>query len=166
MWGWGRPKRDLPPVNYTESSEEEDFEDGLDFNRAISREASPTRNSIPQAPLPTREGSPVLLAHPTLNDNVDDLLEELTYKLHDHQQVLEEVDELTDLLKETDTSLGTKDPVGEEVEDFGIVSGQPRADDCQVPDQINQPAGDAIMVNYDQENKEDGKLRTMPGESR
>ena len=94
MWPFGgRPRRDLPPVNYSEnSSEDENFEDGLVFN-------SPLQS--PQRPLPTREGSPVELAHPTLNDNVDEVLEEVTYHLHDIQQVEEEIDELTDLLQDT-----------------------------------------------------------------
>ena len=96
MWGWGR-LRELPQVNYHESSEEEDYEEGLNFNNI-----SPTK-----APLPTREASPVLLAHPTLNDNVDEELEEVVYKLGDIQQVEEEIEELAELLDQTDTKVGT-----------------------------------------------------------
>ena len=79
MFGWGRPKRDIPQVNYTESSEEsgdENFEDGLEFNSPL---VSPRR------PLATRAGSPVdtVEGGPTLADNVDDELEEVQWKLRD-----------------------------------------------------------------------------------
>ena len=62
MWNsyWsGRPRRNLPQVNYNDSSEEDDYNSPL---------VSPTR------PPPTRAGSPVELAVPTLNDNVDEEL--------------------------------------------------------------------------------------------
>ena len=61
MWNnyWcGRSRRDVPQVNYNESSEEE-------FDSPLQ---SPTR------PPPTRAASPVLLAVPTLADNVDEEL--------------------------------------------------------------------------------------------
>ena len=64
MWNsyWsGRSRRELPQVNYNESSDEE--------NNFGSPLQSPNR------PVNTRQGSPVELAIPTLNDNVD---EELT----------------------------------------------------------------------------------------
>ena len=88
--------RELPQVNYHESSEEE-YEEGLNFN-----DISPTK-----APVTTREGSPVILAHPTLADNVDEELEEVVYKLGDIQQVEEEIEELAELLDQTDTKVGT-----------------------------------------------------------
>ena len=72
MWNsyWsGRARRDIPQVNYNESSEE-DNED--DFNSPL---VSPSR------PPPTRAGSPVELAVPTLCDNVDDELEEVRQTL-------------------------------------------------------------------------------------
>ena len=71
MWGWGRPKRDLPPVDYAEkSSSEEEFEDGLDFDNIEI-------NLVPAVLVHTREGSPVDLVYPPLNDNVDDILEDV-----------------------------------------------------------------------------------------
>ena len=94
MWGWGRPKRDIPQVDYAESdSEEDNYEEGLDFSSPLQ---SPVR------PVPTRAGSPQLLAHPTLNDNVDEDLEEVAVHLADIQQVEEDVEELTDLLGDAD----------------------------------------------------------------
>ena len=69
MWNsyWnGRSRRNIPQVNYNESSSEEEFDSPLQ---------SPTR------PLPTREGSPVELAVPTLNDNVDEELEAVSRTL-------------------------------------------------------------------------------------
>ena len=65
MWGWGRPRRDLPEVNYRdyETSEDED-----DFRS-------------PQRPVNTREGSPVELAIPQLNDNVDEELDQVRQTL-------------------------------------------------------------------------------------
>ena len=72
MWNnyWsGRSRRDVPQVNYNESSSSEDDDD---FNSPL---VSPTR------PLPTREGSPAELAIPTLNDNVDEDLEAVSRQL-------------------------------------------------------------------------------------
>ena len=60
----GRPRRDVPQVNYNESSEDED-----DFR-------SPGRPPV------TREGSPQPLAVPQLNDNVDEDLERVAQTLH------------------------------------------------------------------------------------
>ena len=95
MWGWGRPKRDLPQIDYNESSDEDDFETGLNFR-------SPLQS--PRRPLPTREGSPVLVeGGPTLADNVDDELEEVQYKLHDIATTREEIEEVTELLQTADT---------------------------------------------------------------
>ena len=61
MWGWGRPRRNLPRVNYNDSSDDED-----DFGSPIQ---SPNR------PVNTRQGSPAELVIPQLNDNVDEDLE-------------------------------------------------------------------------------------------
>ena len=57
----GRARRDVPQVNYNESSSEEE-----DFNSPL---VSPSRPPV------SRAGSPVELAVPTLNDNVDEDLE-------------------------------------------------------------------------------------------
>ena len=70
MWNsyWAsRPRRNLPQVNYNDSSEDEDEYD--------SPLVSPTR------PHPTRAASPVELAVPTLNDNVDEELEAVSQVL-------------------------------------------------------------------------------------
>ena len=124
MWGWGRPKRDIPQVNYTESDSEEDFETGLSFDHLTS----------PQRPLTTRQGSPLnnVEGGPTLADNVDDLLEEAQYKLHDIAVVREELEELTDLLEVVDTRVGgdsevssnttESQVVGEELVESGLVA--------------------------------------------
>ena len=159
MWPFGgRPRRDLPPVNYSENSdsEEEDFEAGLAF-------ASPLQS--PRRPLPTREGSPTRQVEggPTLADNVDDDLEELQYKLHDIAVVREEVEEITDLLNEVDTrievnqsqSVGNSsspvEEVGQVISESGLIFQQPQEENLQVPP-VNQ---DAIMVNYDMQNEDD-----------
>ena len=140
MWGWGRPKRDIPQVNYAESSEEEEnFEDGLTFNSPLIS---------PQRPLPTREGSPVELAHPTLNDNVDETLEEVTYHLHDINQVKEDIDELADLLEDTDTKVGGDIVKVEEVLEFNFNV----AADCNEVAANNMPPA---VVSFENENGED-----------
>ena len=64
MFGWGRPSRNLPAVDYTEDSSDED----LPF-------VSPKRPSV------TRAGSPQLLAVPQLSDNVDEELEQVSQTL-------------------------------------------------------------------------------------
>ena len=68
--GLGPTKARSSPVNYAESDEDEE-----NFNLPADAFASPLQSPI--RPVPTREGSPVLLAHPTLNDNVDEVLEEV-----------------------------------------------------------------------------------------
>ena len=102
MWGWGRPKRDLPEINYNESSEEEEenFQEGLNFESPL--------HTPPQRPLPTREGSPAgqVQGGPTLADNVDDELEEVAWHLHDIAVVREEAEELAELLQNADTKVG------------------------------------------------------------
>ena len=168
MWVWGRPKRDLPPVNYAETSSEDEFD--LPANAF----KSPLRS--PQQPVHTREGSPQLLAHPTLNDNVDEVLEEVSIHLADIQQVEEEVEELALLLEETDTKIGSEHSdsshevekehlnpflkvVSEDLEtsqdksqdifELNIEAG-PEAEVCNMPDQV------AAAVPYDTAVGEDG----------
>ena len=63
MFGWGRPSRNLPEVDYTENSSSED-----EF-------VSPRRPAV------TRASSPALLAIPQLNDNVDEELEQVSQTL-------------------------------------------------------------------------------------
>ena len=160
MFGWGRPRRDVPQVNYNESSSsEEEFEDGLNFDNVEV-------NLVPAVPVHTRAGSPVDLAHPTLNDNVDEDLEEVAVHLGDIQQVEEEIEELTDLLEGIDTKVSDKkvkttanqnkfgeaiehDPE-EEVIEFNL-EVEP---DSEVAADNMPPA--AVPVNFDAEEKEDG----------
>ena len=71
MWGWGRPRRDLPPVNYKESDSEDDLE--------LPADAFDSPLSSLQQPVHTRKGSPQELLHPHLNDNVDEELEAVSY---------------------------------------------------------------------------------------
>ena len=111
MWGWGRPKRDLPTINYNESSSEEEDNFGLPDNAFHS----------PRVPVHTRAGSPQLLAHPTLNDNVDEVLEEVNYHLGDIVQVEEEIEELTDLLEDTNTKVGSSTGVNTSIAESEIV---------------------------------------------
>ena len=151
MWGWGRPKRDLPPVNYAETSSDEEFEQGLDFNQV---------DAVPAVPVHTREGSPVDLAHPTLNDNVDDTLEDVNYKLGDICQVEEEIDELTDLLETTDTKLGVKLNTTDNKEEviafnFKVAAESPEVEADNMPD--NDNAAVNVVINYDVEDKDDGE---------
>ena len=146
MWGWGRPKRDIPQVNYAESSEEEEnFEDGLTFNSPLIS---------PQRPLPTREGSPVELAHPTLNDNVDETLEEVTYHLHDINQVKEDIDELADLLEDTNTKVGGDIVKVEEVLEFNF---KVAADNNEVAADNNDMANDPIVDFEDEDGVDDAR---------
>ena len=158
MFGWGRPRRDLPPVNYAESSEDDDFESGLNFK-------SPLQS--PRRPVVTREGSPVpILGGPTLADNVDDELEEVQWKLHDIAVVREEIEEVTDLLKEADTRVGSdvknnisESSISEEVENSGVIIGEKAPDqNYQPPDPPpEQPAIMPDAVAYDMAVAEDGE---------
>ena len=156
MRGWGRPKRDLPEVDYNESSSSDD-----DLALPANAFRSPLRS--PQQPVHTREGSPQLLAHPTLCDNVDEVLEEVSVHLADHQQVLEEVEELTDLLEDINTKV--EDPLGVESEEevitfnFKVAADKDlAAENNEVDDEGEQNIimPDAVVVNYDVENKNDG----------
>ena len=157
MWGWGR-LRELPTVNYAESSDEEvaeeDLQSGLNFH-------SPLQS--PRRPQTTREGSPVgiVIGGPTLADNVDDELEEVQYKLHDIAVVREEVEEVTDLLNEVDTRVGRENSevaseVGTEVEDCGLIIGTPQIDNCQEPsDEESDTSEDNMAIFEDEDGADD-----------
>ena len=115
MWGWGRPRRDLPEVNYAENSDS-DSEDEIGlpadaFNNAFN---SPPVTPPPQQPVHTKEGSPQELFVPQLNDNVDEVLEEVQYRLGDIQQVEEEIEELTDLFEDTEFGVDPPKSTGNE----------------------------------------------------
>ena len=68
----GRPSRNLPPVNYVESSDEE-----LEPN-------PPSPLASPRRPINTRPQSPVpeLRVFPSLADNVDEVLEQASHRLN------------------------------------------------------------------------------------
>ena len=154
MWSWGRPKRDLPVIDYAESSSsEEDYESGLKFD-------SPLQS--PQRPIHTREGSPSghVEGGPTLADNVDDTLEEVQFKLHDIAVVREEIEEVTDLLETADTKVDIKTSqiVGDEVEESGFVTEQPQVQNQAPPVQeaeANMPDDNEVEVDFEDENGAD-----------
>ena len=162
LWNWGRPRRNLPEVNYAENSstDEEDLETGLNFESPLNS---------PRRPLPTRQGSPsgIVEGGPTLADNVDDTLEEVQWKLHDIAVVREEVEEVTDLLESADTKVG-EDPLkddtfGEIVEESGYVVGTAHQGDCEVGPSHNSEEEDSegeevdIMADFDTINGEDAE---------
>ena len=151
MWGWVRPSRNLPRVNYNEgSSEEEEFDSPL---------ASPRR------PVTTREGSPQPLAVPTLADNVDEDLEQV-------RQALQNVGH-THTFRDTRPTTGAgvrvaandnRDVVSEEVVDEGLVFEvadlKVGADNANDDDNGGEIADENVImpdvVNFDAEDKEDG----------
>ena len=125
MWNsyWaGRPRRDVPQVNYNESSDEYD---------------SPLQS--PSRPPVTRAGSPAELAVPTLNDNVDEELEAVSQTLrnvgHSHT------------FRNTRPSSRPEPEGGEENSDLPEVSGvvveaglvvgeSVPSDNCEMPDPV------------------------------
>ena len=144
MWNnyWGgrlRSRGDVPQPNYNESSDEDTFDSPL---------VSPAR------PPPTRAGSPVELAVPTLNDNVDEDLEAV-------QRTLANVGH-THTFRRTRPSLSDRPepeggnqqiPLLESAEDIvetevGFVAGPPET--------CNMANGDP-EVDYDTEDKVDGE---------
>ena len=123
MWGWGRPRRNLPEVNYNESSEDEvdqDFESPL---------VSPNR------PVNTRAGSPVELAVPTLADNVDEELEAVSQTLRNIGH--------TPLFRQNSQDL----PEAEVVE-VGFIAGHPAASAVADP----PPAAMPDVIPFETEN--------------
>ena len=147
MWNsyWsGRSRRDIPQVNYNESSGEED-----EFDSPL---VSPTR------PPQTRAGSPVDLAVPTLCDNVDEELEAVSQVLsnvgHTHTfrrtrpQIRPDPEGTANPAKADEGKDDSQRELEEEVEEGHIVGG---ADSCEVSED-NQPAA---MANYDQQNEND-----------
>ena len=131
----GRPKRDVAPVNYNKDKSEEDLEEGFNFDSPLTS---------PRRPVHTREGSPQELAYPTLNDNVDEELDQV-------RQTLQNIGH-TPLFRgdpEGEEALDDTDQVSEEVEESGLVAVQADGGDCQV---LDQPVR---IVNYDQENADD-----------
>ena len=148
MWNnyWsGRPRRNVPQVNYNQSSDEDDFDSPL---------------QSPQRPPPTRAGSPVDLAVPTLGDNVDEELEAVSQTLsnvgHSHTyrntRPLVRPDPeggeqpgLQEVLEQEDQG---EEPL-EEIVDEGFINQPPPADlGADAPVIPN-------MVNFDEETGED-----------
>ena len=149
MWNnyWsGRARRDLPQVNYNESSED-------DFDSPLT---SPSR------PPPTRAGSPVELAVPTLNDNVDEELSAVSRTLenvgHSHT------------FRGTRPIPGTRpDPEGEVSEQVEIHSSAPLKSDEEPEEIVNEGfiVGEAevdlnmpdranpVEVNFEDQNADD-----------
>ena len=160
MWNsyWsGRTRRELPEVNYNESSEEEDD----DYNSPL---VSPTR------PVPTRAGSPAELAVPVLNDNVDEELEAVRRTLtnvgHTHtfrgtRPETRPQPEGADRQEPENNSSSDKgkDDSQQELEEVEVIEGHVvgTAPSCQLEqgneNQINMP--DAV-VNFEDENGRDG----------
>ena len=166
MWGWVRPKRNVPEVNYNESSDDEDQYD--------SPLVSPTR------PPPTRAGSPAELAVPTLNDNVDEELEVVRQTLsnvghtHTFRNTRPEVPEVRpdpegtahpDQQTDEPSAVATEEILGEEeVVEGHIVEVadnlKVEADNGETEDGNNLPVANAIMpdaVDFDQANTNDGE---------
>ena len=153
-------------MNYAEnSSSEEDYEEGLVFDSPLRSPVNPLTS--PQRPVVSREASPQPLAHPTLADNVDDILEEVQYKLHDIAVVREEIEEVTDLLETADTKVGEDQKASDEVEvvveESGYIVGQAQTETCQGPPDNSEDGEDSededaeMVVNFDVEDKEDGE---------
>ena len=140
---WFDRLRNKDAVNYNEDSEE-DLEEGLVFDSPLT---SPTR------PCQTRAGSPQILAHPTLGDNVDEDLDQVRQTLRNigHTPLFRGDPEGQEALDKTDlakTDLDESDEISEEIKESGVVTGA-AGGDCQVQDQPVR------MVNYDQQNEDD-----------
>ena len=124
MWPWpGRPKRDLPVVDYNEDSDEDEF-----------------RSPLPRVPTHTRAGSPVELAVPHLNDNVDEELAEVNKTLLNISH--------TPLFRKKDHSSSSSDS-GEEVVE-GLIVGEGETE-------VEMPDDDNVTVDFEDENGKDGE---------
>ena len=153
MWNnYFRPRRDVPQHNYAESSTEDEDDDHF---------VSPRR------PFQTREGSPVELAVPTLNDNVDEELNQV-------RQVLQNVGHTPSFKRSPPDS---PSDVKQEETVSGFVCGgaagrklnappspPPGAPSAAAAAQPGQPVAvpaPPIMVNFEDENGQDdeGALR-------
>ena len=144
MWNnyFNRPRRDLPRPNYNESSEDE-YDSPL---------VSPAR------PPPTRAGSPVELAVPTLNDNVDEDLEIVSQTLRNvgHTHAFRGTRPDPEGVEQGEAS----DPVVEEEEVVqGLVVQEASGNRLKADNDRSSSEDDdnsANMANYDTEDKEDG----------
>ena len=128
MWSWGRPKRDLPEIDYNEDSSEEDL--NLPDNAFDSPLQSPVR------PVNTRAGSPANLAVPTLCDNVDEDLNQV-------QQTLRNLGH-TPLFRKNQPEDSTEDEIA------GEVIGQPEKELQEgAPERVIMAAFEDINENDD-----------------
>ena len=155
MWNsyWsGRTRRELPQVNYNESSEEEENFD------------SPLQS--PNRPVNTRQGSPVELAVPHLNDNVDEELEQVSQALSNvgHSHVFRGTRPVPGARPEPEGGNQTNEPppelVEEEVVEGYVVGGGDNPKDDAGDDGSDGDEGGANMVdpvNVDEENGQDGE---------
>ena len=113
MWNnYFRPRRDIPQVNYNESSDEED----------------PFLS--PERPVNTRAGSPVELAVPTLNDNVDEELDQVRQTLQNvgHTPLFRQDSPETVELEEEEVVSGLvfQGAAGRKLKDTPSGSGRPK----------------------------------------
>ena len=133
MWGWGRPRRNLPEVDYRDYDSSED-----DFNSPL---VSPSR------PPQTRAGSPAELAVPTLGDNVDEELEQVRQTLQNvgHSHTFRGTHPAGARVRGVAEVVGG----GEEVVEGLVVQGP---DSGKVADENPIPA---VMVAFEDENGED-----------
>ena len=147
-WG-GRPRRNVPQVNYNQSSDDDDYDSPL---------VSPTRPPV------TRAGSPAELAVPTLNDNVDDDLAAVSQTLRNvgRSHTFRGTRPSTGDRPEPEGGNNNFNSVSPEVsgvvEETGLVVGEPApSDNCIMPDPV---------VKFDEATGNDGadvynKLSTL-----
>ena len=157
MWtNWNR--RNLPVINYQESSSEDDA--------YVSPEKSPTEFRSPRRPLPS--GSPIN-ADPTSDCQTDRVLAEANYKLSTTPKYIPDPNRLTQSGEEVvvgqvaggpvDDDNGAGDDGAGQGGAGGAGNGAGDEDDANNSNQggDGDESGDAAdMVNYDVEDKEDG----------
>ena len=147
---WFDRLRSQTAVNYNEESEEEDLEEGLNFDNFESPLESPSR------PVHTREGSPQDLAHPTLNDNVDEELAQVRQTLQNvgHTPLFRGV--RTSIFRgvpEGEEASSAADPeISEEVEESGLVVQESQSEVCQEPPENPEVV---VMAVFEDENGTD-----------
>ena len=161
MWGWGRPRRNVPRVNYNENKSSEDEFD------------SPLQS--PDRPVNTRQGSPVELAVPHLNDNVDEELNQVQQTLRNigHTHTFrsttpfingEAVESGAGAVGE-EAEVGGESEVGTESVVEGHIVETPNNNKVLADNSEESEADDsaaveeqvAVMVNIDSENVDDGE---------
>ena len=150
MWNsyWSsRPRRNVPERNYNESSGEEEFDSPLQ---------SPVR------PPPTRAGSPVELAVPTLADNVDEELAAVSQTLSNvghthtfrgsHPTVRPDPEGVEQEVQEPLLPVAADEVLEEHEVHLEVVGGGDGGAVCEGNEHVNMP--DA--VDFEDENGRDG----------